>query len=659
MAVFARLHLKGENNGCLDARHSGYTTEDTAIGPILCYPGGIGMSDDQPLTVPTQPVQFPVAIGPYTILSELGRGGMGTVYLAQDPSLDRKVVVKVLHSFLANDPIFIQRFVQEANSAAAVNHPAVIRIFKIEVQSTPPYIVMEYFNGESLSERIKRDGSLDNTFGLMVARNVTLGLREAWRRGLVHRDIKPSNILVDSEGFVKLVDFGIAKSIERDLHLTQTGEIIGTPYYMAPETLKGGKSDFRSDMYSLGVTLFSAFVGRYPYDVHSAAELAVFLHAQKQPDPALLRPDLPPSTAELIRRLMAIDPGARYPDYDTLVMAIDKAMTMPSTASRTRPRFHLLFLYAALFAIAGIALLGYVLHRPPPSSIKTGASPASASAASALMPSTHAPVAPVVTTSPSSVESETEKQESVVQPRKQALSPPPQRSEPTAPSPPPPPPAAPSLPSMKELVYDFSAADARDGWSISLVRGNFSNFILRQFASDRGWTWADGRLTSDPNSRMVLKKLVRGDLMIKVDAEFSDDRDGVLTIIAYAWGARERGYIFGLRRNEVGISKILPGSQLPLVKHVIERPSGRFKMLCTVDKETLRIECNGILLCEVKDIDYREGVLALRVPEGKAFIYRVEIRSNEFEDFPKPTARDRTSGFSPPHRALVRSTGRG
>ncbi len=202
-------------------------------------------------------------IGSYEIVSELGRGGMAVVYKAYQRSLERYVALKLLADFLAHDASFVERFLREAKIAARLNHPNIVTIF--EVSETPPYfIAMQYIEGGSIAKLIREEGTIAAARTAAILRQVASALDEAHKNGVVHRDLKPSNVILDATGRPILTDFGIAKARE-STKLTQTGMVMGTPEYMAPEEIQGQPASAASDIYSLGVIVYEMLAGRVPF----------------------------------------------------------------------------------------------------------------------------------------------------------------------------------------------------------------------------------------------------------------------------------------------------------------------------------------------------------------------------------------------------------
>jgi len=269
----------------------------------------------------------PLKFGNFLLLNALGIGGMGTVYKAIDLSLNRYLAVKILQKKLAGEPHFIENFAREARAAAAVSHPNVAQVYSFGDQDGQYYLAMELLERGSLDDRMMRLGKLPEKDLLEIGAQIAGGLRAAHQRGFLHRDIKPGNILFNDEGVPKLVDFGLARGQpEAAAEAGQAGGMVwGTPYYIAPEKLRGQSEDFRSDMYSLGATLFHALAGRPPFDAEPVSGLAP--KPTPQPVDALKThaPDIQEITARAIGRMLAKDPSERYETYDALIHDLHEA----------------------------------------------------------------------------------------------------------------------------------------------------------------------------------------------------------------------------------------------------------------------------------------------------------------------------------------------
>jgi serine/threonine protein kinase len=254
--------------------------------------------------------------GRYEILAELGRGAMGVVYKARDPKINRVVAVKTV-SLVGQPPEeeheYRERFFREAEAAGCLSHPGIVTIFDVgeEPETRAPYIVMEFVGGQSLDKLLSRD---DHKLPLQTALQLTLELAEALDcahgQGVVHRDLKPANILITEDGHAKIADFGVAK-LNLANH-TLAGHALGTPAYMSPEQLNGEAVDGRSDLFSLGVILYTVLTGYRPFQGNSAVTVS-FKVVNRDPMPAtLLDAELPPGLDYIIARAMAKDPAQRY-----------------------------------------------------------------------------------------------------------------------------------------------------------------------------------------------------------------------------------------------------------------------------------------------------------------------------------------------------------
>ncbi|MBI2922727.1 MAG: protein kinase [Planctomycetes bacterium] len=262
--------------------------------------------------------------GPYRIVGRIGRGGMGDVYRALEPALERTVALKVMGGGLAQDRSFVERFKTEAKAAAALIHPNIINVFGVGEVKGMPYIAMEFVDGESLQQKILREKRLVPAVVLEWAVQACRGLEAAARKGVVHRDIKPANLMVDREGNLKVADFGLAKLQKSDVSLTQTGVAVGTPLYMSPEQGRGEQIDLRSDMYSLGATVYHALSGKPPFEADSPLAV-ISKHALTPVTPLhVVRADIPQPVSGVISRMMAKAPADRYAAYDSLIAELER-----------------------------------------------------------------------------------------------------------------------------------------------------------------------------------------------------------------------------------------------------------------------------------------------------------------------------------------------
>ena len=257
----------------------------------------------------------------YRILHSLGEGGMGQVFLAEDETLERRVAIKVISRALAGEGVARSRFLREARAMAGVEHANVVRIYAFGEAEGHLYIVMEYVAGETLAARLTRMTRLTVTEAVRIAAEVAQALSAAWRRGIVHRDVKPANILIDGEDRVKVADFGLARAARdagaSDSDSTRDGMIVGTPHYMSPEQAKGEETDFRSDIYSLGIVLFEMLGGQKPFVGRSPVE--VIGKQLRDPLPSLAGrcPEVPASVTAVVASMTAKvrdERPASYPD---------------------------------------------------------------------------------------------------------------------------------------------------------------------------------------------------------------------------------------------------------------------------------------------------------------------------------------------------------
>lgn len=250
-------------------------------------------------------------LGKYLIEAELGRGGMGVVYRAHQPSLDRTVAIKLLSSDLIGDPDGVRRFRLEAKSVAKLNHPNITQVYDIEEEENLIYLVMEYVDGESLDGLITKS-VLTESRCLKIVADIADALHFAHEKGIVHRDVKPANVLMTSDGRVKVADFGLAYLIDREGGTTRTGFLVGSPNYMSPEQATGQKIDRRSDIYSLGVVLFRMLTGRVPFVAESSHAVLFMQVGQEPPDPRELNKSISLVTRGLVLKALNKKAEARF-----------------------------------------------------------------------------------------------------------------------------------------------------------------------------------------------------------------------------------------------------------------------------------------------------------------------------------------------------------
>jgi hypothetical protein len=263
--------------------------------------------------------------GQYSLEREIGRGGMGVVYLARDLNLDRLVAIKTLPPHLATDAKVRERFLREARTAGALSHPNIVPIHRADELGGQVFFVMGFVDGESLAQRIRSQGRLAPLEVISVMRDVAVALEYAHIRGVVHRDIKAENILIDrATGRAMVTDFGIAR-LAAASPLTATGLVLGTVYYMSPEQVSGEPVDGRADLYSLGVAAYLALSGRFPFESETASAVLV-AHVTKTAPPLLaVAPDVPRALSTIIDRCLAKDAAGRFQNGGELADALAAA----------------------------------------------------------------------------------------------------------------------------------------------------------------------------------------------------------------------------------------------------------------------------------------------------------------------------------------------
>jgi serine/threonine protein kinase/Tol biopolymer transport system component len=317
-------------------------------------------------------------LGGYQITREIGRGGMAVVYEAYQSALSRRVAIKVLPPEMSFDETFVQRFVQEARAAARLSHPNIVTIHDVGRQEGYYYIVMQFLEGEVLSDLIQRAGRLPAERAMQILWQIASALDYAHAHGLVHRDIKPANIIVGAGDHATLTDFGIAKAAE-STRLTRTGMLVGTPQYMSPEQASGQPVGPASDLYSLGIVVYQMLAGQVPFQGDSTPAL---LHRQVYEQPLAVRtyvPGLPEGVDAVLARALAKDPTHRFTSAAAMARALSDALagrTVPVAAvsaptqlmaaplARQKPRLLPILggLMAVLVVVFGVALL---LSRQP------------------------------------------------------------------------------------------------------------------------------------------------------------------------------------------------------------------------------------------------------------------------------------------------------
>ncbi len=269
-------------------------------------------------------------IGKYKILSTIGSGGFGTVYLAEDTWIDKKVALKVPHK----QNLDFGELLREPRLLAALNHPNIVGILTAEKQEQVFFIVMEFVPGETLESIIARDGALDLPRALDFTCQICNAVDHAHRHGVLHRDLRPSNVLVTDNGLAKVADFGTSRFLEIAAHGTT---VIGSPPYMAPEQFQG-KAVFASDIYSLGVTMYQMFTGVLPYDTPSPSDLERLMRGDLLSAPRLKNAKIPKAINDIILKAMAPEIPARYQRAGELLDAVLAARAHGASPARRTPR---------------------------------------------------------------------------------------------------------------------------------------------------------------------------------------------------------------------------------------------------------------------------------------------------------------------------------
>ena len=259
----------------------------------------------------------------YLIQAQLGEGGMGTVYRALETNLDRTVAIKVLNTDLARDPSIVERFRSEARAQANLNHTNIATLYAFLVHQGNPVMVMEYVEGDTFQQLVNRRGPIPSQEAIPLFRQALLGISAAHRMGIIHRDIKPSNLMLNRAGIVKVMDFGIAKVASSTNNLTRTGMQLGTVFYMSPEQVKGERVDIRSDIYSLGITLYELLTANVPFSASSEFQVLNDHVNTPPPPPSKFYPYLPKGLENIILKSLEKNPDRRFQTAEEFGAALE------------------------------------------------------------------------------------------------------------------------------------------------------------------------------------------------------------------------------------------------------------------------------------------------------------------------------------------------
>ena len=310
----------------------------------------------------------------YELEELVGTGGMSSVFRAHDRLLDRKVALKILHQHYSGDDDYVERFKREARSVASLSHPNIVTVIDRGEHEERQFIVFEYVEGENLKRVIERRGAAPVASALELGIQIARGLAFAHQQGLVHRDVKPQNVLLNGDGRAKVTDFGIARSLNVQHGMTQTGTVLGTSDYIAPEQAQGQRVDEHSDVYSLGVVLYELLTSEVPFPGENFVAVAMRHINEEPPSVREKRPDVSPRLDDAIRRAMAKRPEDRFPTMDAFCAELEACLAELQAAGtqlaspvvarprrQHRPRFSAWPLIVALVVLAAAVAVGAVL----------------------------------------------------------------------------------------------------------------------------------------------------------------------------------------------------------------------------------------------------------------------------------------------------------
>jgi serine/threonine protein kinase len=340
----------------------------------------LGLSED--VSLPTKTIETPkeeLTTGStfarrYQIIEELGRGGMGRVYKAVDTEVNEKIALKLIKPEIAADKKTIERFRNELKFARKIRHKNVCQMYDLSKEEGSYYITMEFVPGDDLKSLIRRMGRLSPGQAITITKQVCDGLAEAHKLGVVHRDLKPQNIMIDQDGNARIMDFGIARSLEGK-GITGAGVMIGTPDYMSPEQVEGKETDQRSDIYSLGVILYEMVIGQAPFEGDTPFTIGIKHKSEAPKDPKELNPQIPDDLSRIILSCLEKEKDSRYQSADELrseLKALDQGMPTtekvipkrkPLTSREITVTFGVKRLIVPALILLAIILAGTILWR--------------------------------------------------------------------------------------------------------------------------------------------------------------------------------------------------------------------------------------------------------------------------------------------------------
>lgn len=345
-----------------DAVKADSNLEETGAIPLPSSTETVEYRSDRPAAGAGGGDEFPDRIAGYKLLRRLGSGGMGTVFEAEDEAQAQRVAVKLIRRDQVSSSEAVERFRREGKLASAVTHPRCVFVLAVDEYRGDPYIVMELMPGTTLQTLVDKDGPLDPAGAIVKIFDVIEGLQEFHKRGLIHRDVKPSNCFLESEGRVKIGDFGLSKSLQGGADLTRTGTFIGTPLYASPEQIKRDLADERTDVYSVAATLYYLIAGHPPVQAKDAAEALARIASEPAPPLRGYCPDIPRALEAVIHRGLERDPARRWRNlqefHDALVPFVPDRLSIAGIGLRLGAYFADLGLaYLVTWAIIGLIML--------------------------------------------------------------------------------------------------------------------------------------------------------------------------------------------------------------------------------------------------------------------------------------------------------------